>query len=148
MLPWAHPSPQPIRVQYIAPHMDGAIVFATWRQRVHPRLIHASLGPPESTTQTASVGKYGALFSVFTYWHVDRFSCFCTVSLYFTMGRPISSSTLPLLMGDLDPHLIHGPLGPSSTLPLLMEDLDPHLIHGSLGPSSTLPLLMGDLDPI
>jgi len=33
-----------------------------------------------------------------------------TVSLYFTMGS--SPSKLPLPMGDVDPHLIHGSLGP------------------------------------
>ena len=40
-------------------------------------------------------------------------------SLHFTMGRPfpydgapLPSSKLPLPMGDLDPHLIHGYLGP------------------------------------
>jgi len=36
------------------PHMDDSVVFARWRY-VHPlRLIHASLGPPESITQTTS----------------------------------------------------------------------------------------------
>ena len=48
-------------------------------------------------------------------WHLDWFSRFCTVhsrkSLYFTVGCPFPSK-LPLLMGDLDLHLIHGSLGP------------------------------------
>ena len=34
------------------PHMDGTMVFATWRQCA-PHLTHASLGPPESKSQTA-----------------------------------------------------------------------------------------------
>ena len=90
---------------------------------------------------------------------IDRFSHFCTAN-----GR--KSHTLPLLMGDLDPHLIYNSLGQSkpttqtaspsvqpflhrwlqhpyilqwaasspSKLPHPMGDLDPHLIHGSLGP--------------
>jgi len=33
--------------------MDGSVVFARWRQYA-PHLIHASLGPPESKSQTAS----------------------------------------------------------------------------------------------
>ena len=54
-------------------------------------------------------------------WHLDRFSHSCTVhrrvSLYFTMGCPFPSKlsismagTRAHLMGDLDPHLIHGSL--------------------------------------
>jgi len=35
------------------PHMDSAVVFARWRQCAF-HVIHASLGPPESTPQTAS----------------------------------------------------------------------------------------------
>jgi len=36
-------------------------------------------------------------------------------SLYFTMGRPFSPRNFPLPMGDLNPHLIHGPLGPAKS---------------------------------
>jgi len=47
---------------------------------------------------------------------LDWFNRFCTddhgVSLYFTMGRPFPPSKLSFPMGDLDPHLIHGSLGP------------------------------------
>ena len=48
--------------------------------------------------------------------HHDRFG-YCRTgdrrgSLYFTMGRPFSPKNLPLPMGDLNPHLKHGPLGP------------------------------------
>ena len=51
-------------------------------------------------------------------WLLDRFCLFHTddrrVSLYFTIGCPFPSSPkkLPNPMGDLDPHLIHGSLGP------------------------------------
>ena len=48
--------------------------------------------------------------------HLDRFSRIRTgdrrVSLYFTMGRPFPPSKLPLPIGDLDLHLIHGSLVP------------------------------------
>jgi len=52
--------------------------------------------------------------------HLDSFSRFCTddhrVSLYFTMGYPF-----PLKIanshGDVDPHVIHGSLGPPSLNP-------------------------------
>jgi len=34
--------------------MDGSVVFARTLCQCAPYLIHASLGPPESTTETAS----------------------------------------------------------------------------------------------
>ena len=37
----------------LLPHMDASIVFARWRQCA-PHIIHASLDPPESTSQTGS----------------------------------------------------------------------------------------------
>jgi len=65
---------------------------------VHCHLIHGSLGPHESTSHTASRS-------------VQPFLCSSRQSLYFTMGRPfflkITSS-----YGCLDPHRIHGSLGP------------------------------------
>jgi len=48
-------------------------------------------------------------------WHPYRFSRLCTddrrVSLYFTMGHPFPT-ICPFPWGDLEPHLIHGSLGP------------------------------------
>jgi len=48
--------------------------------------------------------------------HLYRYSHFCThdcrVSLYFTMGRPFPPQNCPFPWEDLDPHLIHGSLGP------------------------------------
>ena len=35
-------------------HPDSSIVFARWRRQRAPRLIHASLGSPKSTSQRAS----------------------------------------------------------------------------------------------
>jgi len=47
--------------------------------------------------------------------HLNRFSHFCTahrrVSVYFTIGCP-SFLKIAIPMGDLDPHLIHGSVGP------------------------------------
>jgi len=51
--------------------------------------------------------------------NLDRFSRFCTddcrVSLYFQWDA-ISPSKLPLLMGDLDPHVIHDSRWPTEVL--------------------------------
>jgi len=51
--------------------------------------------------------------------HLDWLSHFCTddrrVSLYFTMRRPFPPKKLAPSDGDLDPHLIHGSLGPSES---------------------------------
>jgi len=48
--------------------------------------------------------------------HHDWFSYFhtgdCRVSLYFTMERSFPPQNCPFPWGDLDPHLIHGSLGP------------------------------------
>jgi len=63
-------------------------------------LTHDSLGPSEPITQMASR-------SVLSFLHNDH-----RVSLYFTMGRTFPPSKLLLTMGDLDPHLTHGSLGP------------------------------------
>jgi len=69
---------------------------------VHLHLTHASLGPPDSTSQTASR---------------PQFSRFCTPQgrsfLYFTMGRPFPSK-LPLRMAPWGWTLIHGPWADSS----------------------------------
>ena len=43
--------------------------------------------------------------------HLDRFGRFCTDARNLQWGTP-SPSKLPLPMGDLDSHLIHGSLGP------------------------------------
>jgi len=68
--------------------------------------------------------------------YLDVFSRFCTddrrVSLYFTMGRPFPPLKLPLSMGDLNPHLIHGPLGPlTSSTQTASRSVQPFL-QGSL----------------
>ena len=53
------------------------------------------------------------------------------VSPYFTMCCP-SPSKLPILMGDLDPHLIHGSLGPpESSTQTASQSLQP-FSQGSL----------------
>jgi len=68
--------------------------------------------------------------------HQYRFRRLCTddhrVSLYFTMGRPFSPKNLPLPVEDLDPHLIHGSLGPpKSSTQTAVRSVQPFL-QGSL----------------
>ena len=66
-----------------------------------PHVIRGFLGPPNSASQTAS-----------------QLSRFCTAhgrkSLYFTMGASFPQNC-PLPWGNLNPHLIHGSLGPSES---------------------------------
>jgi len=64
---------------------------------VHPHLLHASLGPPESKSQTASRSVQPFLHS-----SQQKVAILC--------NRPLSPFKLPLLMGDLDPHLMLGSL--------------------------------------
>jgi len=68
--------------------------------------------------------------------HPYRFSRLCTdvrrVSLYFTMGRPFSPKNLPLPMGDLDPHLIHGSPGPPKSSTQTAAQLVQPFLQGSL----------------
>ena len=61
-----------------------------------PHLIHDSLGQPEPIIQTASRS-----VQLFSHRWPQSFPI-----LY--NGTPLSSSKLPLPMGDLDPHTIHG----------------------------------------
>ena len=72
-------------------------------------------------------------------WRSNRFSRFCTAhgrkSLYFTMGDP---PKLPLLMGDLETHLIHDFLGHSEiTIQTAWRSVQPFL-QGSLVWQATL----------
>ena len=69
-------------------------------------------------------------------WHLDWFSRFCIddrrVSLDFTMGRPCFPSKLPLPMGDQNPHLTHGFLGPpKSSTQTASRSVQP-ILQGSL----------------
>jgi len=63
--------------------------------------------------------------------HLDRFSHFCTahhrVSLYIRVGRPFPLKVDPFY-GDLDPHLIHGFVGPpESSTQMTSRSVDPFL---------------------
>jgi len=77
------------------PHMDGSAVFARWR-RCAPHLIHASLDPPESKSQTASRSVVPVLHSSPLHYN----------------GPPLSPLKLPLPMRHLDRHLMNGSFGP------------------------------------
>jgi len=79
--------------------MDGSLVFASWRQCA-PYLIHASSGQRKSTIKTLiSIG-----------------SAVYTTSQQRTAilhnQPPFSPYNCPFLCGYLDPHLIHGSMGP------------------------------------
>jgi len=65
-----------------------------------PHLILGSLRPPESSTQTVSRS-----FHPFLHRRPQ------SVPILYS-GTPLPLSKLPLPTGDLDPHLIHGSLGP------------------------------------
>jgi len=80
------------------PNMDSSIVFVRWRQCA-PHVTHASLGPPESSTQTASR-------SVQPFFHSSRQS----VPIPY-LGRTFSLK-IAHCHGDLDLLLRHF-LGPS-----------------------------------
>jgi len=111
----AHPSPQPKRQinrlsHFCTAHGRKSVYFTMdapfpkncpfqWRD-LDPHLTHGSLGPSEPITQTASRS-------------VEPFFAQMTAELlYFTMGCPFSPQNCAFPWGDLDPHLIHGSLGP------------------------------------
>ena len=82
------------------PHMGGSVVFARWhRCACAPHLCMLPWAPTSNPKR-----------------HLDRFRRFCTVhsreSLYFTTGCPVPPQNCRFSWGDLDPHLIHGSLGP------------------------------------
>jgi len=72
------------------------MVFARWRQCAS-HLIHASLGPPESKSQTAS-----RLVQPLMHSSRQRVTI-------FTMGRPFPLQTAPF-HGESGPHLIRDSL--------------------------------------
>jgi len=81
--------------------MYGSAVFARLRQ-CSPHATHASLGPPESITHTASRSVQPLLHS---WWQS-----------VFGHDRACFPLKLPLLMGDLVNHVIHASLGPSESI--------------------------------
>ena len=82
--------------------MDGSIVFARCHQCA-PHLIHASLYPPESTSQTWSQ-------SVQPFSHSSQQE----VPIHDN-GPPLSPVNCPFVWGS-GPHLIHGSLGLSKSI--------------------------------
>ena len=115
MLPWAHPSPQPKWCLYrfsrfctahgrVSSSMHGHDLspkncpFA-WGN-LEPHLTHGSFGPIECSTEMAS-----RLVQPFLHSSPQR------VPILYNVP-PLLSSKLPLPVGDLDPHLTHGSLGP------------------------------------
>jgi len=98
--------------------MDGSVVLARWRQCAPP-LIHASMDSHESIPQTASR-------SIQPFLNSSRQRV-----LRFIMGRPFLPQNCPFTWGNMDPHLIHGSLGPpESTTQMASLGVQPFL-HGS-----------------
>jgi len=99
-------------------HTDDSIIFARLHQ-YRPRLIHASLGPPESIPK----------------WHLNRVVHFCTAqsrrSRYFTMGHPIPPQNCPCTSEDLDPRLIHASSGPPHSSSLSASQSVQPFLQGS-----------------
>jgi len=101
----------------LLPHMDSSIVFARWRHCA-PHPVHACLGPPQSTSQTAS-------WSVQPFLHSSRQRVF---TLY--NGPPFSPQNCPLAQGS-GTHLIHASFGlPKSTIQTASWSVQPFL-HSS-----------------
>jgi len=79
-------------------------------------LTRGSLGPPESSTQTAS-------WSVQPFLHRRP----QRIPILYN-GTPLPPSKLPLPIRDLDPHLIHGSLGPlESSTQMISHSVQPFL---------------------
>jgi len=86
--------------------------------------------------------------------HLDWFSRFCTA--HGLQWAALSPSKLPLPMGNLDLHLIHGSLSPSEAITQTVSRSVQPFLHSSPKnvsifynglPPSKLFLPMGDLDP-
>ena len=101
MVPWAHPSPHPKRnvfagltaenpciSQLCAPYPPQNCPFA-WRD-LDPHLIHGSMDPPESSTQTASRSVQPFLQGSLV-WQTDWLTDHATRSV--TIGRICVRST-------------------------------------------------------
>ena len=78
-----HKAPSP-------PYTDGSVVFTRWRQCA-PRLIHGSLDPPDSASQTASR-------SVQPFLHSSRQT---VPILYSTMGRHFPTLKIAASHGEI-----------------------------------------------
>ena len=104
------------------PHTDHSVLFARWRQCA-PHVTHASLGPPVQVYNPNGISIGSAIFAHLT---VECFRACPDVSFPLKIapshgairvamlynGPPILPSILPLPMGYLDTHLIHGSLSP------------------------------------
>jgi len=135
MIPWVSPSPQSKwhHDRFSCFHTDDRRVFLYFTMEAHlpqscplpwghlnPHLIHDSLGQPESSTQTASR-------SVQPFCTDDR-----RVSLFFTIGPPSPPQNCLFPSGDLNPYLIHGPLGPPKFATQMASRSVQPFLHGSL----------------
>jgi len=133
------------RVSLGMPGMSFPLIIAPSHGGSGFHLIHASLGPPESISQTASR-------TILLFLHSSR------QSVVWHVGACPSPSKLPLPIGDLYPHLIRGFFGlpdsasqraSRSAQPFLHSSRQkvPILYHGRIF-SQKLYSPMMDLDPV
>ena len=134
MFSWAHPSPQPKRILIssaifaqltaVSSGMAGHVLspknYTFTQGQSGPLSNMWFLCQPESKSQTTS----------------HSVQPFCTAHgrdlWYFTMGRRFLQLKLSIPIGDLDPNLIHGSLGPpESSTHTASQSVEPFL-QGSL----------------
>ena len=106
-------------------------------------LIRCSLGPAESKSQTASRSVQPFLQGRRT-WTVQSYSPGCANvhpvynTCFIWPTRTVSRSVQPFLHSSRQSVVGHARACPSpENYPFTLGDLDPHLIHGSLGPSES-----------
>ena len=136
MLPWAHSSPDPKR------HLDRFSHFCTAHRRVCLYLYFIMAAPPSQNrpfswgiwtpsntwfpgpTQVLNPNGISIGSAVFA-----QVTAGCPYTLQWV---PLSPSKLPLPMGDLDPHLTHGSLGPPKSLTQTASRSVQPFLQGSL----------------
>jgi len=112
VLPFLHSTRQKVPILYNGRPFPPKLPIPTGD--LGPRLTHDSLGPSEPTNRTSSPS-----VQLFLHWWLQ------SVPILYS-GTPLSPSKLPLPMGDLDPHLIHGSLGPSkSSIQMAFQSVQP-----------------------
>ena len=112
-----------VRTKPVNSNFSPNVNWLPWQRPsapLDPHLTHDSYGPSKPQTQMASP-------SLQPFSHREPQS----VPILYN-GTPLSPSKLPLPMGDLDPHLIHGSLvPPESSTQTASQSVQPFL-HGSL----------------
>jgi len=98
--------------------------YSTSGASLHPYLLHVSLGPPDSTTQTA-------------FW---LFQSFFHSSRQSVVGHAWACPLFPLRMGRSGPDVVHSFLGPPESIPQTAWSVQPFFCaaHGRASLSFTM----------